>query len=90
MQILDEIRQFIVDTFLFGQDGDLRNDDSFLERGLLDSTGVLELITYLEERFGVKVQDHDLTPENLDSLQRVAAYVERQLAAAESLNAAPA
>lgn len=77
----EEIRRFVISSFLFGKDGaDLSNDDSFLEKGIVDSTGILELIGFLEERFLIKVADEDLLPEYLDSVNRVAAFVSRKLA----------
>ncbi len=75
-----EIRSFIVDRFLFGQGADsLSNDDSFLEGGIVDSTGVLEVVSFLEGRFGLKVQDDELVPDNLDSIDKIAAFVIRKL-----------
>ena len=73
------IRKFIIDNFLFGQiRHGFQDDDSFLEGGIIDSTGVLELIAFLEQRYGIKVDDDDLVPENLDSVGRVVAYVQRK------------
>jgi acyl carrier protein len=72
----EKVRQFIVDSFLFGEAGDLTSDDaSFLEEGIIDSTGVLELVTFLEEEFGIKIEDEDLIPDNLDSVNKVASFV---------------
>lgn len=77
--VTTEIRSFVVERFLFGQGGEsLANDDSFLERGIVDSTGVLEIVTFLEEKFGIKVQDEELVPDNLDSIARIAAFVARK------------
>ncbi|MET0556857.1 MAG: acyl carrier protein [Vicinamibacteria bacterium] len=74
-----QVRAYVVDQFLFGQGGDkLGSEDSFLEKGLIDSTGVLEVVMFLEERFGIKVQDEELVPENLDSVGRIARFVERK------------
>lgn len=74
------IKDFIVEVFLFGQGGDeLDPAESLLEKGVIDSTGVLELMTFIEERFGIKVDDSELVPENFDSIGRVAAFVERKL-----------
>ncbi|MGA9059102.1 MAG: acyl carrier protein [Terriglobia bacterium] len=81
MQIRQELRQFVIDNFLFGREGDLKDDASFLENGIIDSTGVLELIAFLEERFGLELAETDLTPENLDSIDKVARLVESRLAA---------
>ena len=74
------IREFIVESFLFGQEnGKLANDASLLEAGIIDSTGVLELIGFLEQRYGIKVQDEEIVPENLDSVERLVRYVEGKL-----------
>jgi len=84
MDYAAEIRAFVVENFLFGDEGDLRDDTSFMESGIIDSTGILNLIAFLEERFGVSVADDELVPENLDSLARVAQFVARKTAAAGS------
>ena len=79
--IEQEIKGFVVSNFLYGQDGpSLANDQSFLENGIIDSTGVLELVAFLEQRFGIAVADRELLPENLDSIQNAAAFVTRKLA----------
>ena len=81
-QIESAVRQFVVDKFMFGEGADkLSNDTSFLESGLIDSTGVLELVMFLEEKFRVKVADDEMLPENLDSVSAIAAFVSRKLAA---------
>ena len=79
--IAKEIREFIVTNFLFGQGGGLADDQSFLETGVIDSTGVLELVAFLEQRFAIAVADRELLPENLDSIQNAAAFVNRKLQA---------
>jgi acyl carrier protein len=80
MSVHDEIRQFIIDNFLMGQDSDsLKDDSSFLEEGVIDSTGVLELVGFLEENYGIKVEDEELIPENLDSIKNICAYLELKL-----------
>jgi acyl carrier protein len=77
--IRTEIRQFIVDNFLFGQtDKPLSDDQSFIDGGIIDSTGVLELITFVETQFGISVADEELLPANLDSIERLTAFVERK------------
>lgn len=73
-----KIRTFIVENFLFGNADGLEDDTSFLEEGIIDSTGVLELVTFLEEAFNIKVDDEELTPENLDSINHVTAFLERK------------
>jgi len=80
--IAREIKDFVVTNFLFGRPGsDLANDQSFLESGVIDSTGVLELVAFLEERWGISVADRELLPENLDSVQNVTGFVSRKLQA---------
>lgn len=74
------IREFIVSNFLFGvDDGSLKREDSFLQNGVIDSTGVLELVGFLEQSYQIEVSDQELVPLNLDSIQNVAAYVSRKL-----------
>ena len=74
---VQKIRTFIFENFLFDADESaLSNDDSFLEQGIIDSTGVLELVNWLEETFDMQVDDTELIPENLDSVNRLAAFLE--------------
>ncbi len=80
MQDIERIvRQFVIENFLFGQeDRPLAGGDSFLEHGIIDSTGVLELVSFLETRFGLKIADTELLPEHLDSIDGAAAFVRRK------------
>jgi acyl carrier protein len=78
-EIKDKARAFIVENFLYGNDGNLKDETSFLEGGILDSTGVLELVSFLEETFSIHVEGDDLVPENLDSLNNIQAYVEKRI-----------
>ena len=81
MSAAEQVRQYILENFLFSTDTSLLGlDESFLERGLIDSTGMLEVILYLEENFDVKVGDNEMVPENLDSVNRIAAFIERKKA----------
>ena len=75
MDISSQVRRFMIDNFLFEDNGELHENTSFLENGIIDSTGVLELIDFLENTFGIKIEDHEMVPENLDSIARIAAYV---------------
>jgi len=76
------IRQFILTQFLFTQDeSKLADDVSLLGQGLIDSTGVLELVSFLEREFGIVLPDEEMTPENLDSVNALCALVERKRAA---------
>lgn len=74
-----EVRSFVITNFLFGQPFDLQAHDSLLGLGLIDSTGVLELVDFLEEHFEIKVKDEEVSPDNLDSLNNIAAYVVKKL-----------
>lgn len=77
--IAQQIREFVISNFLFGQNGDsLADDQSFLETGIIDSTGVLELIGFVEERFGVSVADHEIVPANLDSVNQLVGFIARK------------
>ncbi len=81
MVVHEQVQQYILENFLFSTDRNLLGlDDSFLERGLIDSTGMLEVILYLEEAFGIQIADEEMIPANLDSVQRIAEYVRRKLA----------
>lgn len=73
------VRDYIRANFLFGNDKGISDETSLLEAGVLDSTGVMELVAFLEERFGITIGDEDLVPENLDSICRIAALVDRRL-----------
>jgi acyl carrier protein len=78
-----KVRDYILENYLFTDDESaLGNDDSFLEKGILDSTGMLEVIYFLEDEFEVSVADQEMVPENLDSVNRIVAYVERKQAEA--------
>ena len=77
--IISKVRGFIFDNFLFdAQEDELGNDDSFLEQGIIDSTGVLELVEWLEDTFAFSVEDEELVPENLDSVNNLAAFIARK------------
>jgi acyl carrier protein len=69
------LRQFVIENFLFGRENGLRDSDSFLENGIIDSTGVLELVGFLERRFGIAVADDELVQENLDSIENLTRFL---------------
>ena len=78
--IKSQVRTYIADNFIMGSNGAKFGDaDSFLDLHIIDSTGFLELITFLEDTFGIQVEDDDMIPENLDSLNSIQAYVDRKL-----------
>jgi len=73
------IISFVNKNFLMGtQSIKFNDDDSFLEKGIVDSTGVLELVNYLQNTYKVRIEDKDLLPENLDSVNRIAAFIKRK------------
>jgi acyl carrier protein len=80
-KIKDGIRGYILNNYLFSTDATALNDDvSLMETGVLDSTGILEIIMYLEDTFGMKVADEEMVPENLDSVANIVAFVNRKCA----------
>lgn len=77
-EIKTRLKQFIIDNFLFGDDNGFADDTSFLEEGIIDSTGMLELITFLEEEFSIQLDDEELIPGNLDSINNLIAFLSRK------------
>jgi acyl carrier protein len=74
-----QIRDFIVNTFLFGEGGDtFSDDDSLLDKGIIDSTGVLELVAFLDESYGISVADQELVADNFDSIEKLVEFVKRK------------
>jgi acyl carrier protein len=83
VDIEGQVRAFIEDNFLFREDrASLSDTESLLEAGLIDSTGILELVAFLEQRFQIRMADADIVPENLDSIKTIVGYVEGKLAKA--------
>jgi acyl carrier protein len=78
--LAERLREYIVENFIFEDPGEgLKSSDSFLENGILDSTGVLELVAFLEQTFDIKVEDEELIPENLDSIENAVRYLGEKL-----------
>ena len=75
MDTKEKLKVFFKDNFMVEIDDKFNPDDSFLENGIIDSTGVLELVTFIEESFGFKVEDEEIIPENLDSISSIEAYI---------------
>jgi len=77
--VREKVRNFIFENFLFGgTDAELKDDDSFLEQGIIDSTGMLELVAFIDENFGITVEDEELVPENLDSINVLVEFISRK------------
>ncbi len=79
MKYLEAVREFVVENFLFGNGEPLKEGTSFLEEGIIDSTGILELVMFIEETYRIKVEDDELVPENLDNLKNIAGFLERKV-----------
>ena len=79
MSQISVVKEFIIENFLFGNDDGLKDDASFLEEGIIDSTGILELVSFMEEEFSITVDDEELIPENLDSINNVTSYLDRKI-----------
>ena len=80
--VIPEIRDFISRNFLFSDKGFLYGDDaSFLEGGVIDSLGIIELVAFVEKQYGISVADHELLPNNFDSVNKLSSYITRKLAA---------
>jgi acyl carrier protein len=83
------LKRFIGENFMFQEEIDsLPDDTSFLDAGIIDSTGVLELVCFLENTFGIQVADDEMLPENLDSIRAITGYVKRKTAVPLQLAAA--
>jgi acyl carrier protein len=79
MNYAEETRDFVVSNFLFGEAGSLQDDTSFMRSGIIDSTGILELVAFIEATYHVKIENQEMIPANLDSLHNVARFLERKL-----------
>ena len=79
MDKIQPVRDFITQNFLFNRNGDLTDEASFLESGIIDSTGVLELVAFLEKTYGIEIPDEELVPANLDSIRQISEYLGRKL-----------
>ena len=82
-KVRHDVRQFVIKNFLFGQGDQLSDSESFLEGGIIDSTGVLELVGFLEQHFDIAIGRDELVPTNLDSVEFVTSFVERKLTQAD-------
>jgi acyl carrier protein len=78
MKIEDQIKQFVLKNLYFAEDNALDNDASFLDTGVVDSTGVMELVAFVESEFGVKVEPQEIVVENFDSISKVARFISRK------------
>jgi len=79
MKTKQKLRDYILENYLFTEDQSaLMDDDSFLEKGILDSTGILEVIYFIEDEYSIKVGDEEMVPENLDSVNNIVNFVKQK------------
>ncbi len=79
MSTKEKLKNYILENFLFTDDQSaLNDDDSFLEQGIIDSTGILEVVFFIDEEFGVSVEDEEMIPEHLDSINNLVKFVTRK------------
>lgn len=76
--IAEQVRNFITENFLFGEEKKVADTDSFLENGIIDSTGVLEVVSFVEDTFNIKVKDEEMIPENLDSISNLVNFINKK------------
>ena len=79
MSVEDKVRDYILQNYLFTDDRtSLRDDESFLDKGIIDSTGVLELVGFIEEKYQFTIEDDELVPDNLDSVDNLVKFIEKK------------
>ena len=80
VDIKQDLREYIINNFLFGdEDNSFNDDDSFMENSILDSTGILDIILFIEEKYGIKIEDNEILPENLDSLNNLEKFIKTKM-----------
>jgi acyl carrier protein len=88
MSLREQIRNFILENFMLENPDDLVDDESMLEKGIIDSTGVLELVAFIESTYEIKVEDEELIPENLDSIKNIVNFLEKKLVMSQKQDSA--
>ena len=78
MNVNERVRQFVVENFYVPDPAEIQDDTSLVSSGVIDSTGMLEMIAFLEHEFAIRIADHEMTPANLESIARIGAFVERK------------
>jgi acyl carrier protein len=79
MSFLSTVREFVIENFLFGDSDGFKEDTSFLQSGIIDSTGILEVVSFLEENYGISIEDEELIPENFDSLNNINNFLKKKM-----------
>jgi acyl carrier protein len=85
MDHIKKLKEFVINNFMFGKGDALENDTDFFDKGIIDSTGTLELVSFIEETYNIAVLDNELIKENLSSLTKVNEYIKRKLASDSNL-----
>jgi len=80
-QIQEQVRDFLINNFIFDPSAQLGTEDSLMENGVVDSTGILEVIMWVEQNFGIHVEDSEVLPENFDSIGNITRYAQRKMSA---------
>ncbi len=78
MDPVNTVKEFIIENFLFGEEDQLELETDFFEKGIIDSTGVIELVSYMEETFKISINDEELIPENLSSLKNIREFLQQK------------
>jgi acyl carrier protein len=79
MSYQDTVKTFIIDNFFYGEDTDISPETSFIEHNIIDSTGILEVVSFLQDTFNVVISDDEMLPENLDSLKNIEQFLIRKM-----------
>ncbi len=78
-QIKQSVKNYILENVLYGAGDDaLSDEDSFLEKGIIDSTGIMEIVSYVEDEFNISVHDEEMIPENLDTINNLARFITKK------------
>ena len=78
MDPVNTVKEFIIENFLFGEEGQIESETDFFEKGIIDSTGVIELVSFIEESFEISISDEELIPENLSSLKNISVFLQQK------------
>ena len=78
MDPVNDVKEFIIENFLFGDEEQIELETDFFEKGIIDSTGVIELVSFMEETFEISIDDEELIPDNLSSLKNINAFLQQK------------
>jgi len=78
MDPVNDVKEFIIENFLFGDEEQIELETDFFEKGIIDSTGVIELVSFMEETFEISIDDEELIPENLSSLKNIGVFLQQK------------